>query len=194
MLYTELAIAAKQINENALWQMNEPDVRELIDVLEDKGNAFEGDFAVRQERLIRKIALVNSEAPSEQFRKGVSESIHSQSLGKLRVALGRVLSRKNKVLLLDKPWTKTADLEQLAEFLKGFLTATERIGLELSRAEKDRKAVIFNSAILLRSDTFDKIIDITLESDKLSFTRMRWEDPKCFCESSKGVILHLTGA
>jgi len=191
MLYTELAIAAaKQINENALWQMNEPDVRELIDVLEDKGNAFEGDFAVRLERLIRKIALVNSEAPSEQFRKGISESIHSQSLGKLRVALGRVLSRKNKVLLLidnlDKPWTKTADLEQLAEFLKGLLTATERIGLELSRAEKDRKAVIFNSAIFMRSDIFDKIIDITLEPDKLSFTRMRWDDPEMLLRVIEG--------
>lgn len=183
MLYTELAIAAAaQISENAPWQLNEPDVRDLVDVLEDKGNAFEGDFAVRLERLVKKIALVKSEASSEEFRKGISESVHSQSLGRLRNALGRVLSRKNKVLLLidnlDKPWTKTADLEQLAEFLRGLLTATERIGLELSRAEKDRKGVVFNSAIFMRSDIFERIIDITLEPDKLSFTRMRWEDPE----------------
>ena len=183
MLYTELAkAAAEQISDNALWQMNEPDVRELIDVLEDKGNAFEGDFAVRLERLIKKIALVKPEASSEEFRRGISESIHSQSLGRLRLALGRVLSRRNKVLLLidnlDKPWTKTADLGQLAEFLGGLLTATERIGIELGRAEKDRKAVTFSSAVFLRSDIFERIIDITLEPDKLSFTRMRWEDPE----------------
>ena len=183
MLYTELALAAsKQISENALWQMNEPDVKDLVGVLEDKGNAFDGDFAVRLERLIKKIALVNADASSEEFRRGISESIHSQSLGKLRGALGRVLSRKNKVLLLidnlDKPWTKTANLGQLAEFLKGLLVATERIGFELTRTERDRKAVAFNSAIFVRSDIFERIIDLTLEPDKLSFTRMRWEDPE----------------
>ena len=183
MLYTELAIAAaKQIGENALWQMNDADVQELVNTLEDRGNAFEGDFAVRLERIIKKIAQVDADGPAEEFRKGISESIHSQSLGKLRLALGKVLSRKNKVLLLidnlDKPWTKTADLKQLAEFLKGLLTAAERVGLELSRAEKDRKSVVFNSAIFMRSDIFEKVIDVTLEPDKLSFTRMRWEDPE----------------
>jgi hypothetical protein len=101
-------------------------------------------------------------------------------LSKLRIALGKVLSQKNKVYLLvdnlDKSWTKDSDLSQLAEFLLGLLTAANRVGVELNRAERDRDASDFSSAIFLRSDIFEKVQAAAREPDKLSFTRIRWED------------------
>jgi hypothetical protein len=183
MLYTELASATvKQINENAIWQMTEPDVRDLVNLIEDESNAFSGDFTVRLERIIHKMGMI-SDSPSDQnFRKGISEAIHSSSLSRLRVALGKVLSKKKKVLLLvdnlDKPWTKTANFSQLAEFLRGLLSAVERVGDELCRGDKGRDQVSFNSAVFMRSDIFERVIDVTNEPDKLSYRRLRWDDPE----------------
>jgi hypothetical protein len=180
MLYTEIAAAAsRQINEAALWEMTDPHVREFMALLEDERNAFAGDFTIRLERVVASLALVSEAGTDETFRKGISEALHSGALSKLRTVLSKVLSRKRKVLLLvdnlDKPWTRTADLAQLAEFISGLLIATSRVGDQLGRGDKSREAVQFNSAIFLRSDIFEKVLGITLEPDKLSFTRLRWD-------------------
>jgi nucleoside 2-deoxyribosyltransferase len=181
MIYTEVArAAAQQIDANAIWQLAEPDARELVDLLEDEKQAFSGDFAVRLERMVNLLSSVPVDESGELFRKGISETLHSGALAKLRMVLGRVLSKKKKVILLvdnlDKSWTKSADLEQLAEFLLGLLTATKRVGEELNRAERGRQASAFSSAIFLRSDIFEKVLAAAREPDKLSYTRLRWDD------------------
>jgi hypothetical protein len=181
MIYTELArSAAHQISQNALWLLAEPDAQELVELLEDEKQVFSGDFAVRLERMVRLLAAVPVDESGEIFRRGISETLHSGALSKLRTVLGKVLSKKAKVILLvdnlDKSWTKSADLEQLAEFLLGLLTAAKRVGEELNRSEKSRPASSFSSAIFLRSDIFEKVLAAAREPDKLSYTRLRWDD------------------
>jgi hypothetical protein len=181
MIYTELAkAAAGQIHQAELWRLTEGDARSLIDLLEDEQQAFAGDFAVRLERMVGRLEILPKDNSSEVFRKGISEALHNGALSKLRIVLGKVLSRKRQVILLvdnlDKSWTKTADLGQLAEFLLGLLTAANRIGEELNRSERDRAATNFSSAIFLRSDIFEKVVAAAREPDKLSFTRLRWDD------------------
>lgn len=181
MLYTELAKAAtEQIKQEELWRLTEPESKALVDLLEDEEQAFAGDFAVRLERMVSRLELVPKTEASDLFRKGISEALHVGVLGKLRTLLMRVLVRKRQVILLvdnlDKSWTKRADLAQLAEFLLGLLIATSRVGEELSRSGKEKMPVNFSSAIFLRSDIFEKVQAAALEPDKLSFTRLRWDD------------------
>ena len=181
MIYTEIARAAyEQIKATAIWRMTEEDVSSFVQLMEDENQAFYGEFAVRLERMVARLEGLEPDTSSEGFRNGISEALHSTALSKLRKSLGRVLSRKRQVTLLvdnlDKSWTKTADLEQLAEFLLGLLTASHRVGEELNRSERDRPATNFSSAIFLRSDIFERVLAVTREPDKLSFIRLRWDD------------------
>ena len=181
MIYSELARAAvKQIEEAELWRMTEPDASELVRLLEDEKQAFGGDFAVRLERVVKTLELAPTVDSHEAFRKGISEGLHSGALAKMRLVLGRVLGQKRQVILLidnlDKTWTKDADLPQLAQFLLGLLTATNRVGEELNRSERDRPPTNFSSAIFLRSDIFERVLAVAREPDKLSFTRLKWDD------------------
>lgn len=183
MLYTELArAAAQQITQSALWELVDPDAKELIDLLEDESKAFSGDFTVRLERVVKSLEILPHAESDEYFRKGISEALHSGALGRLRAILGRVLSKKRQVLLLidnlDKPWTRNADLGQLAEFLLGLLTATNQIGTELNKGDRERGKPKFHSAIFLRSDIFEKVVASAREPDKLAYTRLRWDDPE----------------
>jgi hypothetical protein len=181
MIYTELAQAVvKQIEKDEIWRTVDKDVEALINTVSDEKQAFSGDFAVRLERLVNSLGKVQQSDSAELFRKGISEAVHGTALSKLRITLGKVLSKKNKVYLLvdnlDKSWTKDSDLSQLAEFLLGLLTAASRVAVELNRAERDRDASDFSSAIFLRSDIFERVQTAAREPDKLSFTRIRWED------------------
>ena len=183
MLYTEIARAAEQqISRTALWEMTNPETKALMDLLEDESKAFSGDFIVRLERVVKSLELLPTTDSSEQFRQGISEALHSGAIGRLRPVLARVLSKRRQVLLLidnlDKPWTKTADLGQLAEFLLGLLTATNRVGEELNRGDRESLKTKFNSAIFLRSDIFEQLVLVAREPDKLSYTRIKWEDPE----------------
>lgn len=181
MLYTELAKAAvEQITQQELWRLTEPDSKALVDLLEDEQQAFAGDFSVRLERMVSRLTQVPDSDTTEIFRKGISEALHISVLGKLRTILLRVLNRKKQVILLvdnlDKSWTTRADLAQLADFLLGLLIASSRVGEELSRSGKEKMPINFSSAIFLRADIFEKVQAAALEPDKLSFTRLKWDD------------------
>ena len=183
ILYTEIArAAAQQITRAALWEMTNPETKELIDLLEDESRAFSGDFTVRLEKVVKSLHELRSSGTDEQFRKGISEAVHSGAINRLRPLLGKVLSKKRQVLLLidnlDKPWTKTADFGQLAEFILGLLSATNRIGDEINRGDRDLPRTRFNSAIFLRSDIFERVALAAREPDKLSYSRIRWDDPE----------------
>jgi hypothetical protein len=183
MLYTEIAHAlANQVLEAALWQMSEPRVQELVLLLERSDSAFSGDFTIRLERVVKSLSRVSPEAPNEQFRTGVSEALHSGALGTLRSILSDILANKHQVILLvdnlDKPWTRSADLDQLAEFLLGLLGAANRVGEELRQKSKGKRSTTFNSAVFLRSDIFDRITSVAREPDKISYARLNWDDPE----------------
>ena len=63
---------------------------------------------------------MRAEEPLEAFRSGISEALHAGALSRLRTVLTGLLGRKHQVILLidnlDKPWTRSADLDHLAEF------------------------------------------------------------------------------
>lgn len=183
MLYTEIAhAAAEQIRSTALWQLADPGSQQLLEQLEKQSSPFSGDFTVRLERVVRSLNNLPSAGSHEEFRSGISEALHSGALSALRRILVDVLGRKRRVILLvdnlDKPWTKSADLDKLSEFLLGLLNAAARITEDLRRKEGGKGAIRFNSAIFMRSDIFDRVTAAIEEPDKISYTRLRWDDPE----------------
>ena len=184
MLYTELARAAEQqILASSLWELTDnPDAKALIDLLENENKVFGGEFAVRFENVVKSLELLPVSNSAQDFRAGISEALHVGALHTLRKVLSKLLSRKNKVLLLidnlDKPWTRNTDLGQLSEFLLGLLTATNRIGEELNQGNVEKNQMKFKSAIFLRSDIFERVAEVAREPDKLAYIRIKWEDPE----------------
>ena len=183
MLYTEIArAAAQQIQDTSLWQLNEPESRRLIDLLDGEQGSLGGDFTVRLERVVNSLETVKQDVSSEQFHAGISEALHSGKMGVLRSILGDVVDRKNHIIVLvdnlDKPWTRSADLQQLAEFLLGLITAAGRVHEEIRKQSKNKKYMKFNIAIFLRSDIFYRVQAVAREPDKLSYTKLTWSDPE----------------
>ncbi|MBL8216019.1 MAG: hypothetical protein JNK87_35175 [Bryobacterales bacterium] len=183
MLYSEIGHAAvRQIQENALWQLaDDPAAQSLLDLVGSRDSPFAGDFSVRLERTVASLRLVQPTASNEKFRVGISEALHSGALGELRNVLSQVLLRKRRVIVLvdnlDKPWIRGADLGQLSEFLLGLLGAANRINEELRHAVK-KSYFTTSAAIFMRSDIFDHVRAVAREPDKLSYTRLRWDDPE----------------
>lgn len=180
MLYTELALAASSQIRNVPWLLGDAESR-LIALLDDEAKALAGDFTVRLESVVAKLATIPAKNSSEeQFHRGISEALHSNLLSRLRSVLSEVLSKKRQVILLidnlDKPWTRKADTDQLTHFLVGLLTAAERVGEELRYGERSRNSTKYSSAIFLRSDIFNRITEAADEPDKISHTRLTWND------------------
>jgi hypothetical protein len=181
LLYTEIALAAAhQIRTVTPWLMTDPSCSKLLDLISTEEKALAGDFAVRLESVVGSLAAVSSDGSAEQFHQGISEALHNTLLSRVRSVLSEVLSKKRQVILLidnlDKPWTRKADTEQLTQFLLGLMTAAERVGEELRYGERNRNSTKYNSAIFLRSDIFNRIIDAADEPDKISHTRLTWND------------------
>jgi hypothetical protein len=183
MLYTELALAAaKQIREVLFWQVSDPPQAKLLALIEEEDKALAGDFTVRLDTIVSRLEGVVTEGSAEKFQKGISEALHNTILSRLRSALSEVLSKKHQVILLidnlDKPWTRKSDINHLTAFLAGLLTAAERVGEELRHGERNKNATKYNSAIFLRSDIFNRIVEEADEPDKISHTRLSWNDPE----------------
>lgn len=183
MLYTELArTAIEQIESRALWELAEKDAAALADLLGGQNGTLAGDFTVRLERAVDALAPISSATGVQRFRTGISEALHSGALAELRKVLKRVLAKKRQVFIfidnLDKPWTRHADLNQLGDFLLGLLTAAVQVGEEFRHTDHNQPGVKVNIAIFLRSDIFARIAAVAREPDKLSHTRLLWDDPE----------------
>ncbi len=181
MIYTEIAIAARaKMTGDQLWQLSSPSSKDLVELLDHEKSALTGDFTVRLERAITSLAEVNSDASDSQIRQGISEALHSNILGRLRSALIEILRHKRQVTLLvdnlDKPWLRSANFGEISQFLLGLLTAAARVGEELKYGERGKSVTRYNSAIFLRSDIFDSVVRVAREPDKLSYTRLAWDD------------------
>lgn len=117
-----------------------------------------------------------------EHRSGVAEALHETALKTLRSALDDVLCKKDRVAILidnlDKAWGQEGNLGQLSEFFLGLFNASNQLLNDFSRADSRRKAVNVTAAIFLRSDIFNRIIEVAREPDKIAVTRLVWDDPE----------------
>src|SRR6202795_2415081 len=184
LLLTEIANAtAAEIVGRPLWAKRTDD-EELVLRLLEQDPAFRGDFSVRLERCVKALFDVDGgEAESvSKTRSGVAEALHETALKTLRTALDDVLCKKDRVAILidnlDKAWGHEGNVGQLSEFFLGLFNANNQLLNDFSRADSRRKAVNVTAAIFLRSDIFNRIIEVAREPDKIAVTRLMWDDPE----------------
>ena len=182
LLLTEIAIAtAAEIQGRPLWIERSDDEERVLRLLEET-QAFRGDFSVRLEGCVKALfGVKEAESVSEQ-RSGVAEALHETTLKTLRTALDDVLCKKDRVAILidnlDKAWGHEGNVGQLSEFFLGLFSASNQLLNDFSRADSRRKAVNVTAAIFLRSDIFNRIIEVAREPDKIAVTRLMWDDPE----------------
>jgi hypothetical protein len=118
--------------------------------------------------------------PGEEQRARVSEILHDAMLRDLRQLLGEVLHPLSRVAILidnlDKAWGRAEDIKYLSDLLRGLLEVSARIPKDFAQSSHWRKRVNLSLSVFLRSDIFSKILDYTLERDKLPYELIVWAD------------------
>ena len=116
--------------------------------------------------------------PEERSR--VSEILHNEIIGNLRMHLGRVLSPMQRVAVLiddlDKGWEHREDLRELADFLFGSITVCRQIADDFNNERLNRPKIRLSIIAFLRTDIFHFIRQIVPEPDKLVYSQVSWSD------------------
>jgi hypothetical protein len=183
LLLTEIANAtADEIESRPVWVNRTEDEVRVLELLDKDSAILKGDFSVRLERCIAALFAARSGDSVAEHRSGVAEALHETTLKILRSALDDVLCKKDRVAILidnlDKAWARQGDIAQLSEFILGLFSAGNQLLNDFSRSDSRRKPVNCTAAIFLRSDIFNKIVEIAPEPDKIAVTRLVWEDPE----------------
>jgi hypothetical protein len=179
LLYTEIANTATHAIEGRKFVPRSKDETALLALLEQHQGMLKEDFSVRLERCVENLISTQQRESQEEsiegFRIAMSETLHSGILRDVRISLGKVLSRKKRIAILidnlDKAWDKASDINILAEFFLGLLSASGRINDDFKREKLN-----VSTAIFLRSDIFDKVMLVAREPDKIQYTRLIWDD------------------
>jgi len=165
-----------------IWIKRTEDEERVLELLERDRSVLKGDFSVRLEQCVTALFAIKKGELIAEHRSGVAEALHETTLKTLRSALDDVLCKKDRVAILidnlDKAWVRRGDLVQLSEFFLGLFNAGNQLLNDFSRSDSRRKRVNCTAAIFLRSDIFNKIIEIAHEPDKIAVTRLVWEDPE----------------
>ncbi|MBC8492731.1 MAG: hypothetical protein H8D43_03015 [Chloroflexi bacterium] len=181
LIYTELALSVyNQLMEKpSHFTLDDAEV-EFMEYVRKKEVVF-SEFTVRMEHAIKELCQIGDYDGIGQQRAKVSEVLHIRLLGNLRVLLGRVLRKKEKVFVLvdnlDKAWRRRDDLDILSGFLFGLLSASQTISSEFQKDRLRKPWVNLTLVVFLRSDIFSHIRMVARERDKIAFTQMDWNDP-----------------
>ncbi len=185
LLYTEVAKSIVTQLESKPYGIipNSPEDL-LIKLLSEHANELRQDFGIRLERAVNNLSAIPPSNTVESFRIAISETLHSGILKQLRIILGEVLTNRNRVAILidnlDKAWDKRNDLEHLATFLLGLLRVSRDVKQEFARKDYWRNPVSLTLTIFLRSDIFAYLIKMAREPDKISYSKLVWEDGELF--------------
>lgn len=183
LIYTELVSSVvSDLRTKPAYLGWTPEESDLISFAEKHKDLIMPVFSIRLQSAIESLCDLDAYKPGEEQRAKVSELLHSQILWDLRCLLGSVLQEKNHVCILidnlDKAWGEKEDVAYLAELLFGLLGVAKRVTEEFRIADSRRRRVNLSLAVFLRSDIFAHIQDFAREKDKLSFTRIDWDDPE----------------
>lgn len=178
LIYSEIAKSVVESINNRPSHSLDTDEIELIELITDTHGEVE-DFGTRLDKCINDISEYRKSTSKNDTFANLSEALHTGTLRKLSKLLPRVLQGKKRVAILmdnlDKAWDKQEDIEDLSDFLLGLLDASERILRDLKHDLKSSNINV-TLTIFLRSDIFNKILDIAPEPDKISHSRLRWKD------------------
>jgi len=181
LIYSELAhAAALDIEQRPGGGPYTSAEDELLKMFRLPGSPLRDDFSVRLERALESLNPLPEDEGIEETRLAISEALHGSVLGQLRRLLGDLLFRRERVAVLvdnlDKAWSRDGDLEYLSELMLGLFSVAGTIPNEFSRPDRSRKPVNLTLTVFLRSDIFSYVIGNARERDKISFSRILWND------------------
>jgi Cdc6-like AAA superfamily ATPase len=182
LVYTELAISIHEqlVSKPKHFDYDKAEV-EFMRYLDERQDLIEENFTARMEYAIQELCEIDSFSNVRDQRAKVSEILHSRPLGVLREHLGKVLEKRNKVVLLidnlDKAWLRRENLDLMSQFLFGLLSAGQAISKDFRQGRRTRPRVNLSLIIFLRGDIFSYIRQAAREGDKIAFTVMDWNDP-----------------
>lgn len=183
LIYTELSksVYYEMKSKPLYYQWNAAE-KGLLDFVSENAPIITPDFSIRLESIVSKLQDISRLKSGGDQRAKISEFLHAEVIGRLRLMLGKVLQKKNKVAILvdnlDKVWKPQEDLDTLCDLLFGLLGVSQRIVRDFEKSDHRRKAVNLSIIIFLRSDIFARVIKYAREKDKISYSRIAWEDPE----------------
>lgn len=183
MIYSEIAkIAINKINRRPSGQIF-PYEKDLVEFAKSYTGLLDEDFTIRLERSVGNLIGLgekNITQSVEQFRISISEAIHKNIIGRFRSAFSKALKETHRVAILvdnlDKAWDKSSDFDHLAHFLLGLLASASRIPDEFQREHVGRGTINLSLALFIRSDIFYRIMSQAREPDKISYSKLSWQD------------------
>ncbi len=181
LIYSEIAKSVYQkLKERPLFSLNEIE-EEFISFIENNSKLFLEDFSIRLERALKGVSKSEFGKDVSDFKIRVSEIMHEETLGNIKVFFGKLFTKEKKIIVLidnlDKSWSKNSQLELQSKWILGLLGLTGRIVNDLSFANDRSKSIKFHLTIFLRSDIFNHVLMIAREPDKIERTKIKWEDP-----------------
>ena len=183
LIYTELARSVYQeIQSKPSYYQPGVGEREMLGLAGENPSIITPDFSIRLESIVSKLQGLTALKSGQDQRARISELLHTQVIVRLRSILGKVLQTKNKVAILvdnlDKAWKPREDLDTLCDLLFGLLGVSQRIIRDFERSDHWREAVNLSIVIFLRSDIFTQVIKYAREKDKISYSKISWDDPE----------------
>jgi len=181
LVYSEIARAAKADLERRVRATPGSAEWEFMQFMEGE-EALAGDFAARLETAVARLSAVGEPSSVSSTRAGVAEALHESALQKLRLHLGKVLTRKERVAVLvdnlDKAWARGAEFDHLALFFRGLLNSMQRISADFARRDYWREPVPVTLAVFMRSDIYAEVARQVREPDKIPVSRLSWSSPE----------------
>lgn len=136
------------------------------------------DFSSRLDSLVNLLAAAPPlGGAGEKMR--VSEAVHSKLLTPMRELLVRCLAHRERVVVLidnlDMAWRSEPSAE-LGELLWGLLAVTQIISQDINRHKKADDRIHLSAVLFLRSDIFYRLSVHAHEKDKVSGSKLLWND------------------
>ncbi|OAX46139.1 P-loop ATPase, Sll1717 family [Paenibacillus sp. AD87] len=182
LIYTEISRQYYEyLNTLPLHVEKTEDEKKFMEFVVQHKRVIDADFTLRLENIVGDLRAVDQYDSVEQQRTKISEYLHKNMLGNLRLHLGGVLRKKENVKILidnlDKGWNDSADLSSLGDLLFGLLSVVHKITGEFQRNDYRHEGVNLTLVVFLRSDIFSRIMSHAPERDKIATKRLNWSDP-----------------
>jgi len=183
LIYTELAKSVFEELENKPVHFDYSDEEQsLSSFVSENSSIIIPDFSIRLEAVVNNLKDLSIEKSMADQRAKISELLHDKVIWKLRSVLGKVLEKRNKVIVLidnlDKAWNQGSDFNTLSRLLLGLMAVSRRIVKDFQKEDRWRRPVNLSLIIFLRSDIFSQIVKYAREKDKISYSRIGWSDPE----------------
>lgn len=183
LIYTEIAREYyRYISSRPLHVNNTEEEKQFLLFVKQNERYINADFTLRLENVVQNLKKMNSNESFEHQRLKVSEFLHESMINHLRVHLGNVLHKRERVTILidnlDKTWSDNAELEQLSKLLFGLLNIVHKITEEFSKDNYKQVSVNLSLIVFLRSDIFNRIMSFASERDKIPYKLLSWNEPR----------------